>query len=329
MDNSNAEKPSDEPEAFSEEESSTYHGFKSPIKKFIFAWYLGITILFGVVENFVEVLNERGVLKLGSNFSGDQIIWGESLLPNIAHILILSFFSGIFGALYGYFSVRAIGQIEKFFTGAIFAFLLLFGWPLAQAFAPAVTQGVTLEVIQAMNFLFLTFKENIFYSSITLSSLLATYISSTFFMNYGNKLRTHPDYLLDKDRPGTFFDINWYHYIWLIFPLDWYFKAFLNAIYGTFKSFFYFVNNFHWLDIFGVVIVQSGEPARRNTIDVLLGELFGAYALAALGILGLFVLQGLLSGRISVSRRANILLLILCGAILPILIASFSWGFHF
>jgi len=74
---------------------------------------------------------------MGANFSANQIFWGDGFLLNTLRLLIVVFFAGVFGFLYGYLS-RKVSASEKVIVNTINMIMAVFGTAVLVLLALAI-----------------------------------------------------------------------------------------------------------------------------------------------------------------------------------------------
>ena len=106
--------------------ATTSQTMVSKARRLISSWLLAEVVLIGAVLNFIDRLNQKGILGMGADFSPNQLFWGDGIWMNIFRLVIFVFFAGVFGFLYGYLS-KKITTSEKIIVNTINAFLSVFG----------------------------------------------------------------------------------------------------------------------------------------------------------------------------------------------------------
>lgn len=165
----------------------------SKIKRFLAAALLADFVLGNAINVFIENLNKKGLLGLGSDFQAYQMIWGESIWLNILHLIILGLTAGIFGFTFGYLS-RRVSLSEKiiftfFYVFIRLIFLALFS-VIIDFFIPSAATtwneviGLTIYVITS----------SAFNATFVILGYIVMFASAFYFIDKGSKVINDPYY---------------------------------------------------------------------------------------------------------------------------------------
>lgn len=199
------------------------------ILKFLASIFLAdITILYSIYLYFKK-LNSKGILDLDLNFTGTELIWGNTIWLNIVHILILGICGGIFGLIFGYLS-RQLSKTEK----RIYTIVYVFNKILLIAIFSLLIELLKTNNIETINnignVLLNYYTYSIFNIVFITLNYITVFLSVYYFINIGLEIRNDPNNKLDKKSKYTFLDIKWYHYIWLGWPIGFYLHYILDLI---------------------------------------------------------------------------------------------------
>ena len=199
------------------------------ILKFLASIFLAdITILYSIYLYFKK-LNSKGILDLDLNFTGTELIWGNTIWLNIIHIFILGICGGIFGLIFGYLS-RQLSKTEKRIYTIVYVFNKIL---LIAIFSLLIELSKTnnIETINNIGNVLLNYYTNSIFNIVFITlNYITVFLSVYYFINIGLDIRNDPNNKLDKESKYTFLDIKWYHYIWLGWPIGFYLHYILDLI---------------------------------------------------------------------------------------------------
>ncbi len=298
--------------------ASVSYSIISKLKKFIGAYLLAGAVFGNAIRVFIETLNKKGLLGLGVDFSGNDLIWGDSIWLNILHLIITASIAGLFGFLFGYLT-RKVNLSEKIifttlyvFTG--FIFIALFSI-LFDIFLPDYSSEFTF----ALSAGFYAITSSAFNLTFVILNYIIMFASSFYFIKIGQNVINDPYYTTDKTKNGTLLDIKWYHYIWLSIPLGVYSQVILNLIYAVGHTIVTLILNFRWTTVFG-----GTDDKGENAIDVAWGKLFFIFIAVVIIFYILDYLRKILIGETNQHWVVKLLLVIGISIVLPFLILYFT-----
>lgn len=295
--------------------ASINYSIWSKIKRFFAALLLANAVFGNAIRVFIERLNNKGLLGLGTDFSASDLIWGDSVWLNILHLIITGIIAGFFGFLFGYLSRRTSLSDRIIFTtlyvGMGFILLAFFSI-LIDWFAPSIASDFNFIISAG----FYSMASSTFNLTFVLLNYIIMFASSMFFMQIGSNVISDPYYTTDKSEKGTLLDIKWYHYIWLSIPLTFYSQVILNLIYAIGHTIVTLISDFKWSTIFGV-----GD---ENAIDLAWGKLFWIVIGAVIVFYLLGYLRQILIGETNHHWAVKILIALGISIVLPILIVMFT-----
>jgi hypothetical protein len=298
--------------------ASVSYSIFSKLKKFIGAYLLAGAVFGNAIRVFIETLNKKGLLGLGDDFSGNDIIWGDSIWLNVLHLIITAFIAGLFGFLFGYLTrkVNLSGKIIfttlYVFTG--FIFIALFSM-LFDIFLPDYSS----EFNFALSAGFYAITSSAFNLTFVVLNYIIMFASSFYFIKVGQNVINDPYYTDDKTKNGTLLDIKWYHYIWLSIPLGVYSQVILNLIYAVGHTIVTLISNFSWTTIFGGTN-EKGD----NAIDVAWGKLLFIVIAAVIIFYLLDYLRKILIEETNQHWAVKLLIILGVSIVLPFLILYFT-----
>ena len=291
--------------------------------RLISSWLLAEVVLIGAVLNFLDRLNQKGILGMGADFSPNQLFWGDGIWMNVFRLVIFVFFAGVFGYLYGYLS-RKITTSEKIIVNTINAFLSVFGSFFIMLLAVMIFRPETAgEINSSIGVILNTFISSSFYLTFLILNLVGSFALGFYCVELGSKTINNPYHTLDKEKSGTLLGVKWYHYLWLWLPIGFYGQVAINLIYATGHTLITFVRNVHWFDFLGVT-VSSENGAGRNSIDIAWGKLIRIYIAAVIIYYLLVYLREVLAGEKQMHWVLKILVSIGIGVIIPFLLLWFT-----
>lgn len=303
----------------------TNQSFMGKLRRFVSSWLLVEVVLIGAVFNFLEQLNEKGILGMGDEFTTSQLYWGEGIGMNIFRLIIVVAFAGIFGFLYGYLSRRVISLSEKIIVNTINAFLAVFGTFFVIFLVLAIFQPeVTEEFNSSLGIILHTFTASSFYFTFLILNLIGSFVAGLYCMDAGSATINDPYYTMDREKNGTLLDIKWYHFLWLWIPIGFYGQIALNLIYATGYTLITFLKNVHWFDFLGGTVVSEDGTASQNSLDVAWGKLIAIYFAAVIIYYLLAYLREVLAGEKEMRIAVKILVSVGIGVIIPFLLAWFT-----
>ncbi len=290
----------------------------SKIKKFFAAALLADFVIGSAINVFIENLNKKGVLGLGSDFQANQIVWGESVWLNILHLAILGITAGIFGFIFGYLSKR-ISLPEKiiftfFYVFIKLIFIALFS-VIFELFIPSV--ATTWNDVIGLSINFIT--SSVFNATFVILGYTLMFFSAIYFIDRGSDIINDPHFTTDKNVNGTLLDVKWYHYLWLFIPITFYIQVILNLFYQVVDTIINLVRNFKWHTLFGV---SDGE--KGNALDVAWGSLFFIFFMVIIIFYLMDYLRKTLSGEINQHWSIKLVISIVVGIVIPFLIIYFT-----
>lgn len=290
----------------------------SKIKRFFAAALLADFVLGNAINVFVENLNKKGLLGLGSDFQAYQMIWGESVWLNILHLIILGVTAGIFGFLFGYL-LRRISLSEKivftfFYVFIRLIFLALFSF-IIEFFIPSA--ATTWNEVISLSIYVIT--SSAFNATFLILGYLIMFASAFYFMDKGSNVINDPYYTTDKSVNGTLLDVKWYHYFWLFIPISFYTQILLNLLYKVGHTVVSLISNFKWHTIFG-----GSDGDKGNALDVAWGSLFFIFIVAMIVLYLMDYLRKVLSGETDQHWAVKLLISLGIGIVIPFLILYFT-----
>lgn len=261
----------------------------SKIKYFVFASFLSSSYILKGIYAFIEDLNKKGLLGLGSDFKTYSFIWGDTIWLNIIHTLILVLNAGLFGFILGYL-LRRISLTQKIIFSTLYVFM---GFILIGLVSVIIDNFFT-NASNMFNKLIGEFFYDISYSSFNITFFVLGYILqflfATYFMYKGESVINNTNYHLDKSKNRTFLDVKWYHFLWLWLPTAFYTKVILNMMYNLVHAIVTLIQNFKWSTIFGI---SDGD--KGNAIDIAWGSIvFSVFISIVLVFLMIFLREVLI-----------------------------------
>jgi hypothetical protein len=290
---------------------------------FLVAMLISEQIFGTAFTNFIELLNEKGILNLGENFNFGIIIWGENLGPNILHTIILIFLASVFGFVLGYLQPK-LNKLEKITFAlfyAFFRFLLLY---IVQFFIAFFLYDKPNDFDNILGYQYHMITYSYFNSIFFLIGQLAIIYFSISFMNIGIKTSIEND----QREKGTFLGIKWYHFLWLYIPIIAYFHLFLYLTHRFFISLTNVLKEFKIFDF----LFRGGGPYGEMSKD---GEYSIAVIITFIVLLIIYILfiniiwwvmkylRLIVIGDTSQSLWVKILLCVLLGIVIPTLISFY------
>lgn len=308
MDSSNILKPT----------ATISYSFINKFKRFLGAALLADWVLGNAINVFIENLNKKGLLGLGSDFQTNSMIWGDSIWVNSLHILILAITAGVFGFIFGYLS-RRVSTSDKiiFTTFYVFIRLIFLGIfsIIIENFLPdyASTWG---EILSTSIFII---SSSAFNATFVILGYVAMFASAFYFINKGSNIINDPYYNTDKSENGTLLDIKWYHYFWLFIPISFYSQILLNLIYKVGHTIVNLIRNFEWHTIFG-----GSDGDKGNALEVAWGSLFFILIVAMIVIYLMDYLRKILIGETYQHWAVKILISLGIGFVIPFLLLMYT-----
>lgn len=305
--------------------ATTSQTMASKARRLISAWLLAEVVLIGAVLNFLDRLNQKGVLGMGADFSPNQLFWGDGIWMNIFRLVIFVFFAGVFGFLYGYLS-KKITTSEKIIVNTINAFLAVFGSIFILLLVVVIFQpGTAGEINGSIGVILNTLVSSPFYLIFLILNLVGAFAFGFWCVDLGSKTIGNPYHTMDKEKSGTLLDIKWYHYLWLWLPIGFYGQVALNLIYATGHTLITFVRNVHWFDFLGgTVVSEDGTSVGQNSLNIAWGKLIGIYIAAVIIFYLLAYLREVLAGGKEMHWGLKILVSVGIGVVIPFLLLWFT-----
>ena len=293
--------------------------------RFVSSWLLAEVVLIGAVFNFLERLNEKGILGMGDEFTTSQLYWGDGIGMNIFRLVIVVVFAGVFGLLYGYLSKRVVSTSEKIIANTINSLLAVFGTFFVMILALAIFQpGVIGEINNSFGQILYTFTASPFYLVFLVLNLVGSFAAGFYFVELGGKIISNPYHTMDREKNATLLGIKWYHYLWLWMPIGFYGQVALNLIYATGHTLITFIKNVHWFDFLGGVVVSEDGATSQNSLDIAWGKLIGIYIAAVIIYYLLVYLREVLAGGKKMHIVLKILVSVGIGVVIPFLLLWFT-----
>lgn len=287
------------------------------------AWLLAEVILNSAAFDFIEKLNEKGILGMGAGFKSMQLFWGDGFLMNLLRLLIVVSFAGLFGFLYGYLS-KKVSASEKVIVNAINMIMAVFGTAILGLLAFALFRPeYSGELNKSIALMLHTIFSAPFYISFILLNLAGTFAFGYYCTGIGIKTINYPYHTWDKEKSGTLLDIKWYHYLWLWMPLGFYSKVAINLLYATGHTVISFFRNVRWFEFLGVSVASDGV-AERSSFDMAWGNLFGIYIAAVIIYFLLSYLREVLANEKKMHWAIKILVSIGIGVALPVVLILYT-----
>jgi hypothetical protein len=290
----------------------------SKIKRFFAAALLADFVLGNAINVFIENLNKKGLLGLGSDFQTYQMIWGESIWLNILHLIILGLIAGIFGFTFGYLS-RRVSLSEKIIFTFLYVFIRLIFIAVFSVIIDYFVPNASNTWNEAIGIAIYVISSSAFYSTFIILSYIVMFASAFYFIDKGSKVINDPYYTTDKSVNGTLFDIKWYHYLWLFIPISFYIQILLNLLYKVGHTIATLISNFRWHTIFG-----GSEGGKGNALDVAWGSLFFIFIVAMIVIYLMDYLRKVLAGETDQHWCIKLLISLGIGIVIPFLILFFT-----
>lgn len=290
----------------------------SKLKRFLAAAILADWVLGNAVNVFIQNLNQKGLLGLGSDFQASYMIWGETVWLNILHILVLAFTAGLFGFIFGYLS-RRISLSDKIIFTTLYVFIRFLFLGLFSVVIDNFFPNYSANFNNLISEAFFAISSSVFNATFVILSYIAMFASSIYFMKSGANVINDPYYTTDKSVNGTLLDIKWYHYFWLFIPISFYSQIILNLIYKIGHTIVTLIQNFKWTTIFG-----GSDGDKGNALDVAWGGLFFIVLIASLVIYLMDYLRKVLIGETDQHWAVKTLIAIGIGLVVPFLILWFT-----
>lgn len=288
------------------------------LKRFFAAAILADWVLGNAVNVYIERLNEKGLLGLGSDFQASYLIWGETVWLNILHVLILAFTAGLFGFIFGYLS-RKLSLSDKILFTTLYVLIRFLFLGIASFIIDTYFPDNSAEFNNLISEILFSISSSVFNATFVILGYIAMFTSAIHFMKSGVNVINDPFYNTDKSVKGTLLDIKWYHYFWLFIPIAIYSQIILNLIYEIGHTIVTLIHNFKWTTIFG--ISSGGE---ENAIDVAWLRLTFIIISAMIVIFLMGYLQQVLIGKTSQHWAVKILIAIGIGLIIPFLVIYYT-----
>ena len=280
---------------------------------FISAWLLSEITLVSVVLKFVERLNQLGYLGLGDGFSGNQIFWGDGILANCFHIVVIMTFAWVFGFLYGYLIKRKVGVIEKTLVSVANTVFAIFGEVIITVLIVGIAGRISSWDLGTIPGILDTIFSQPFYATFFIINVVGCYLASYFSIEKGREAIEDTPYQIDhEENSGTLMGIKWYHYLWLWIPIGLYGELFTSILYGFFKVILNFFHSIHWLEFLGVT--TSGNSTIGTTYWSWVILACAAYWI----VLALEYLRQVLAGEKVLSKTKSFLTAAGIGVVLPL-----------
>jgi len=303
--------------------ATTNQTIASKALRLLSSWLLAEVVLIGAVLNFIDRLNQKGILGMGADFSPNQLFWGDGIWMNIFRLVIFVSFAGVFGFLYGYLS-KKITTSEKIIVNTINAFLSVFGTFFIILFAVVIFRPETAgEINGTIGVILNTFVSSPFYLTFLVLNLVGSFALGFYCVELGSKTINNPYHTLDKEKSGTLLGVKWYHFLWLWLPIGFYGQVALNLIYATGHTLITFFRNVHWFDFLGVT-TSSENGTGQNSIDIAWGKLIGIYIAAVIIFYMLAYLREVLAGEKEMHWALKILVSVGIGVVIPFLLLWFT-----
>lgn len=264
-------------------------GLRQKILRFLAAGWLS-TIFMGIVGNFLDRLNTKGILGMGEGFSTSHVFWGDGIGMNIARILFVATNAAAFGFIYAYL-VRRISSSQSIIINTINSVLSVLGTSVLILLVIA-TMKQEQNFGENISLIIYAISSSYFYLTLFFIQLLVGFFAGVLGVALGCKIINNPYYTLDKERAGTFLGIKWYHYAWLWLPIGFYGQIILNLVYATIHTVITLILNIKWYEIFGVS--KSGEE--QSSLSVAWGHLIWIYIAGAITIYLTKYLREILAG---------------------------------
>ena len=291
----------------------------SKIKYFVFASFVSSSYILKGIYGFIDNLNKKGLLGLGSDFKTFSVIWGDTVLLNIIHTLILIINAGLFGFILGYL-LRRISLTQKI----IFSTLYVFMGFIIIGLVSIIIDNFFSNASMMFDKLIGEFFYEISYSSFNITFFVIGYISqflfAIYFMYKGESFINNPNYYIDKSKKGTFLDVKWYHFLWLWIPTAFYTTVVLNMFYNLIHTIVTLFQNFKWSTIFGI---SDGD--KGNALDIAWGGIgLSVLVSSAVVFLMLFLIE-VLSDKTQYSRWfEKTIISIVISIVIPVLIFLYT-----
>jgi hypothetical protein len=284
------------------------------IIRFFSAIFLAdITILYCIYKYFIK-LNKRGIIELSPDFNGTAIIWGNSIYLNIIHLILIAIAAGLFGFTFGYLS-RKLNKLEKLIFTLLYVFFKII---LIELFTIISNYFNSKQLLNNDFILSLIgyFTDNSFNFIFGLLYYSIMYISAYYFLKIGEITINNPLHYSDKDSKSTFFDIKWYHYIWLSWPISFYLHFVLDLIYKIGITINTLFENLRFDDIF--------DWPTENNLDIAGHNLFLIIGKAIIATTLMGYQRKIIIGKNDQHWYIKLLLTICISFILPFLIIYYN-----
>lgn len=306
MENSNILKPS----------VTEGKGIVNKLLFFLCSWLLTEIVILGSFFNFIDRLNENGILGMGADFLSSHLFWGVHLSMNILKIILLSISACLFGLMYGYLSKKN-SLIQNIVINIYNSFFSVFGFIIVFIVVLLIFSSKSTDYIlnRPIEIIVSHVSTSSFFFLILLSQLFSTFAAGFFFVRIGASIRKNTFYNLDN-QSGTFLGIKWYHYFWLWITISAYCQIFLNLIYATGYTVLNFIRNVKLIEWFGDT--SSDSINGHSSFDIAWGKLFIIYLSAFILLLLLNFLRKVLSGEKRFHWSLKILFSVVIGFIIPV-----------
>lgn len=287
-------------------------------KRFLAAILLADWVIGNAIYVFIQNLNKKGLLGLGSDFQANYLIWGDTVWLNLLHVFILVVTAGFFGFIFGYLSRRASLSDKLIFTTLYvfirFIFLALFSIIIetffkkySANFNDLLSEALFVMTSSTFNVLFIVLGH------------LAMFLSAFYFMKLGSQVINNPYYSMDKRKNGTLLDVRWYHYFWLFIPIAFYSQIILKLIYLVGHTIVTLIRNFGWTTLLG-----ANDGKNGNALDVAWVSLLFIFLVAMAVLYLMEYLRKILAGETSHRWVIKTLISIGIAFVIPFLIYWFT-----
>lgn len=289
------------------------------IKYFVFASFLASSYMLKGIYDFIEDLNKKGLLGLGSDFKAFSLFWGDTIWLNIIHTLILIINAGLFGFILGYL-LRRISLPQKIIFSTFYVFMGFMLIGLVSIIIDNFFSKASIIFDKMIGESFYEISSSLFNVTFLFIGYILQFLFATYFMYKGESVINNPNYHIDKSKNGTFLDVKWYHFFWLWLPTAFYTKVILNMIYNLVHAIVTLVQNFKWSTIFGI-----SDGNKGNALDIAWDGI-GLSALVSSVVVGLmFYLREVLTDKTQYRHWfKKTIISIIIGLVVPFLILWYT-----
>lgn len=287
--------------------------FNAKLKYFIACYLLVWLVLQDAIGKFITILNNRGVVNLGQDFSPSGLFWTDEPLWNIVKLAIICGLAFVFGIAYSYMA-RKIRASDKVTISMVNAIAGIFGYVLILFAIIAIFRNYALH--DSFVYMRDIIRQDSFYMAFIIFQLIGAGLLTFAGINVGQKLVDR----LEEDDKGKLLGIKWYHYIWLSPAISIYVRSFLFLIYLTIPAIGTFFSNFHWGDLLG----GNTDGTQNNSVSSLVWSFAFLYFVAVVIFYLIKLQRDVLAGKAKMHAAFKVLISIVVSLVIPILLIMFT-----